>query len=112
MTRCIFCGRPAGHRHHLTARLEPDAPYLDEEWTVSLCGRCHSTEHAAWRHARIASIDDPLLARLARNTWFIGRLIDLGRPVTFSTEELRGLHGSLVACLDLATYGHNPGTLP
>jgi hypothetical protein len=68
---------------------------------VPLDVRCHATEHAAWRQARIDAIEDPLSARVTLNAWFVGRLVDLGRPVTFGTEELRGLHASLLACLRL-----------
>jgi hypothetical protein len=101
MTRCVFCGRPAEQQHHPTARTDADRRYLDPGWTVPVCGRCHATEHAAWRHVGIASLEDPLEARLARNTWLVGRLADLGRPVSFGAGKLGGLHSSLLACLGL-----------
>jgi hypothetical protein len=111
MMPCLFCGRPAEHRHHPTATLFSGGRYLDAAWTVPICARCHATEHASWRQAGIASIDDPLEARLTRNTWLIGRLIDLGRPVTFGTGELRGLHSSMLACLGLVREGRDEESL-
>jgi hypothetical protein len=99
--RCLFCLAPAEHEHHPTARLTADGPYLDG-WTVPTCRCCHAVEHVAWRAAGIDELADPLLARLGRNTWLIGRLADLGRPVVLLPDTLRGHHDSMVACVELA----------
>ena len=93
----LLCGRAADHRHHWTARLDPAGPYLDADSTVPVCVRCHATEHAGWRATGLETIDDPLLARVQRTTWLLGRWADLGRPVTIDPVTLRGLHVVLVA---------------
>jgi hypothetical protein len=95
--RCLFCLSPAEELHHPTCRLRPDRPYLDPEWTIPLCIPCHRAEHAAWRDFGLDDIADPEEARVRRNLWFLGRLRDLGRPVTFSPDVLWGFHGSLLA---------------
>jgi hypothetical protein len=99
---CIFCSRPAVHRHHPTGR-DVAGAYLDAGFMVPLDARCHSTEHAAWRDAGIDDLVDPLEARLARLCWLTGRVADLGRSL--GPEELRGMNDSLVACLDLVRKG-------
>jgi len=93
---CIFCGAPAAHLHHPTARLTPDSPYLDPDFVVTVCCRCHSVEHAAWRDVGIDVISDPVLARLYRVTWLVGRLVDMDRAEALTIEALRGLHGCLI----------------
>ena len=97
---CAFCGTPAAELHHFTARLTPDGPYLDPEATIALCRRCHATETALWRDPEVALdvIADPTLARAARTTWTLGRLVDLGRPGT--PGVLRSFHVVLVRITD------------
>lgn len=94
---CAFCGAPAAHRHHYTARVDGHKDYLDLRSTIPLCSRCHATEHAAWRTVLVGldRIDDPLVARVRRTTWTVGRLVDLGRGI--DPCDLRGLHDVLVA---------------
>jgi hypothetical protein len=94
---CLFCPSPAAELHHPTCRLASDKPYLDPEWKVPLCIPCHRAEHAAWRDVGLDDIADPEEARLRRNVWFIGRLLHLGRPITFDPDVLLGLHLSLLA---------------
>lgn len=98
--RCVFCGRPAEHRHHWTGRLEPTGPYLDSAATVPLCRLCHYVEHAAWRSVGIDDVPDPLRARVRRSTWLFGRLADLERPVTLDAATIRGAHAVCLAIGD------------
>lgn len=97
---CAFCGTPAVELHHLTARLTPDGPYLDPEATIPLCRRHHATETALWREPEVGldALADPTLARAARATWSLGRLVDLGRPGT--PGVLRSFHVVLVRITD------------
>ena len=97
---CAFCGRPAEERHHFTARLTPDGPYLDPEATIPLCRRHHATETALWREPAVGldAIADATLARAARTTWMLGRMVDLDRPAT--PAVLRSFHGVLVRITD------------
>jgi|GEM_PF-6888874 hypothetical protein len=44
-------------------------------------------------------VSDPIITRLRRLCWFVGRLADLDRPVTLSPEVLRGLHEALLGLL-------------
>ena len=100
---CLFCGAPAKELHHPTCRLDPGSPYLDASFVVALCIPCHRAEHVAWRAAGLDGIADPLLARLVRTAWLVGRLGDRNQPVAFPPVILRGLHDSLLVCVDLAT---------
>lgn len=95
---CALCGRPAKERHHVTARLSADGPYLDPHSTIALCRRCHVTEGQLWRDVGLDVIDCALAARVRRATWTVGRLADVGRP--FPAESMRGLHGVLVVVQD------------
>ena len=97
---CAFCGRPAEERHHFTARLTADGPYLDPEATIPLCRRHHATETALWREPEVGldAIGDPTLARAARTTWMLGRFADLDRPA--SPAVVRSFHLVLVRIAD------------
>lgn len=97
MSRCLFCGAPAAERHHPTAQLTGSSSYLDASFTVPVCIRCHHAEHAVWRQIGLDEIESPLLARLCRTTWLVGRLADLECPAP--PDVVRGLHGCLVAVL-------------
>ncbi len=103
LDRCVFCGAPARELHHPTCRPAPELPYLDPTFTVPVCVPSHHAEHAAWRDARprLDRIDDPLLARVRRTTWFWGRLADRGCEVVLGPGTLRGLHRSGLAVLEL-----------
>jgi hypothetical protein len=91
---CVYCGRPAQERHHFTARLRPDEPYLDAGATLALCRRCHDTETALWREFGLDRIEHPTLARARRTTWTLGRVVAAERAVEPST--LRPFHEVLV----------------
>ena len=93
---CFFCGAPAGHWHHPTARLTSAGPHLDPGFVVPVCRSCHYVEHAAWRDVGIDVVVDPMLARLLRSTWLVGRIVDLNRPEAFTMDVLRGFHGCLI----------------
>lgn len=97
---CLYCGRPAEERHHFTASLRGQLDYLDPQATIPLCVRCHKAEHAAWRAAGLAAFDDPLLARVCRVTWTVGRLVgrDHGQA-----SVLRPVHPVLVVIRDGVT---------
>ena len=84
----------------MTARLTADGPYLDPEATIPLCRRHHATETALWHEPEVGldAIGDPTLARVARSTWMLGRLVDLDRPA--SPAVLRSLHVVLVRVSD------------
>jgi len=97
---CLFCGRPAAQLHHYTARATPDGPYIDALSTIPLCIRCHATEHQSWREVGIEELPDPLIARPARTGWTLGRIADLGRPVTVDTVTWRGFHAVMLAIGD------------
>ena len=93
---CAFCGRPAQDRQHYTAGAG-EAMHIDERSWLSLCRRCHATEHQLWRTPTVGLdvIGDPLVARVRRTTWTVGRLADFGRP--WPPGSMRGLHEVLVA---------------
>ena len=93
---CIFCGAPAVHAHHPTARLSPDMPHLDPTFVVPVCRSCHYVEHVAWRDVGIDVVLDPMLARLTRVTWLVGRLVDLDRTEGITVDVWRGFHRCLV----------------
>jgi hypothetical protein len=93
---CMLCGAPAVHAHHPTGRPTPEGPYLDPGFVVPVCRSCHHVEHAAWRDIGIDVIADPILARLLRLTWLVGRLVDLNRADSLTAEALRGFHRCLV----------------
>lgn len=78
---CAYCGAPAEHRHHLTGRPAPKAPYLDPDLTVALCRSCHLSDHHAWRLTGLDRISEPIPARLARAGFTLGRLGSLGKPL-------------------------------
>ena len=99
--RCLFCGSPAVHLHHPTGRLGPELPYLDPSFTIPLCRACHHAEHAAMRDVGLDLLTDPLLARLVRMAWLLGRLADTDRSVTFTVGALKGMHGCLLAAAGL-----------
>jgi len=99
---CIFCGAPAVHAHHPTARLAPDMPHLDPAFVVPVCRSCHHAEHAAWRDIGIDVVADPMSARLLRLVWLVGRLVDLNRAEAITADVLRGFHRCLIATTDCA----------
>ncbi|MHB1582504.1 MAG: hypothetical protein ACYCU7_16205 [Acidimicrobiales bacterium] len=94
--RCLYCGRPAQELHHFTASLAGRTDHLDPQATIPLCVPCHKAEHAAWRTPAVglAQVDHPLVARLGRTTWTLGRLADAGRPLEAGVIVV--LHGVLV----------------
>lgn len=101
--RCIFCGAPAVHGHHPTAGLEGGVRHLDPAFKVDVCRSCHYAEHAVWNDVGLDVIVDPVMARLRRLIWFVGRLAELDHPVSFTSEVLVGLHCCLLALMaDLA----------
>jgi hypothetical protein len=102
LSPCLFCGGPSVHAHHPTARLVPDGPYLDPTFVVPVCRSCHHVEHAAWRDVGIDVVADPMLARLLRLTWLIGRLMDLNRAEALTVGVLRGFRDCLIHTADLA----------
>lgn len=93
---CLLCGRPAAQFHHWTAR-GVDGSYLDPTSTIPLCVRCHATEGQCWHEVGIDELPDPLVARVRRTMWTVGRLADLNRPVTFDALTLRGFHAVMLA---------------
>jgi hypothetical protein len=100
---CIFCGAPADHWHHPTARLAADTPHLDPGFVVPVCRSCHYVEHAAWRDVGIDALGDPMLARLLRSTWLVGRIVDLNRAGALTEDILRGFHGCLIRIAEVRT---------
>jgi hypothetical protein len=97
--RCIFCGAPAEHRHHPTAR-DGSGRYLDPAFVVPACVICHRCDHAAQHDAGLDALSDPLRARAWRTVWLLGRLADLDLPVTIDSVALRGLHGVTLAIVE------------
>lgn len=100
---CLYCGEPARERHHWTAALTPEGPYLDPASTIPLCVACHHAEHQAWRELGLDAFDDALRARLFRLLWLGQRLADVAEHAgsrTLDAETLRGIHGVLLHIAD------------
>ena len=95
---CAFCGRPGEEGHHYTARATSDGPYVDPHSTLPLCRRCHHTEGQLWRDVGLDVIDHPLVARVRRTTWTVGRLADFGQG--WPAASMRGLHEVLLGVQD------------
>lgn len=94
---CLYCGRSAREVHHFTACLAGETEYLDPLATVALCVGCHKAEHAAWRAVGLDTFAHPLLARTARVTWTLGRMVSPGHALA---PVLRPFHGVLVVIRD------------
>jgi hypothetical protein len=94
---CAFCGRPAQDRQHYTAGVGA-VVHIDEASWLPLCRRHHATEHQLWRDVGLDTIDLPLVARVRRVTWSVGRLADFGQA--WPAASMRGLHDVLVAVQD------------
>lgn len=95
---CVYCRRPAQEAHHFTASLAGSDDHLDALATISLCRACHKAEHAAWRAVGLDRFSDPLLARVCRLTWTIGRLA--GTESAVSPPPLPPIHAVLVTIRD------------
>lgn len=96
---CVLCGRPARELHHPTGR-DSAGRYFDPRWTVPLCLACHRQDLPLWRDFGLDGLADPVVARLGRNTFFLGRLALSDRKL--DPEQVAGLHGSLVAAWQAA----------
>lgn len=99
---CAICGRPARELHHPTGR-DAEGRYLDPRWTVPVCLSCHRQDMPLWRDFGLDVLTDPVIARLGRNTFFLGRLTLSGRGL--DPEPAVGLHSSLVAAWQAARVG-------
>lgn len=97
---CVLCGRHAQEAHHFTASLAGSDVHLDPAATISLCRACHKAEHAAWRAVGLDRFSDPVLARVCRLTWTIGRLAGSTSAVP---PPLGAFHGVLVSIRDAVT---------
>lgn len=99
---CVICGRPARELHHPTGR-DAEGRYLDACWTVPLCLACHRQDLPLWRDFGLDALTDPVVARLGRDAFFLGRLVLSGAGL--DPELVVGLHSSLVAAWQAAREG-------
>jgi hypothetical protein len=95
---CAICGHLGPvHRHHLTRRPAPGAPYYDDTLWLTACPRCHLGAGGLHQILRVVGLDwpglgvDPMVFRLRTTAAHAELLADLDRPFTLAPVSARAL---------------------
>lgn len=100
---CSFCGASGRvHRHHVTGRPAPGAPYFDGGLVVSVCPGCHANVHQT---LRAVGVDFPFghgvlwhrLVRVGCTAEIVG---GAGRPLILGPGSARALAALARAAAD------------